>query len=90
MFENSLLTRPELSCQHHPKERVSVICTELQCQANPLLCNACFKDFDIKNKHTYHEASLRNSWEGFNEVAALIDKDRIIMDKLYRQVVAKK
>lgn len=90
MFENSLLTRPELSCQHHPKSRVSIVCTELLCQSNPLLCPTCMNDFDIKNKHLYHEANLRSSWEGLNEVAAMIDKDRAAMDRLYRQGVAKK
>lgn len=89
MFENSFLVRPEIVCELHPKQKVTSVCTELQCSCIPLLCPGCLSEFDIKNKHLYHESNVKGSWEGFNQLAGLADKDRATVDRLYRKICGK-
>ena len=90
MFENSILAKLELFCQFHPKNRINTICTDSQCLSCPLLCSACLSEFDHKGKHLYHENSLKGIWDGLTDIALLVEKDRPVMDKLYRQIVGKK
>lgn len=90
MFENAILTKLELPCQHHPKFRVTTVCTDPQCLNAPLLCGNCLNEFDFKGKHLYHEPLLKNLWEGLSDLASSIEKDRPAMQNLYSCTVGKK
>lgn len=66
------------------------MCTDSQCLSCPLLCSNCLTEFDHKGKHLYHESNLKGIWDGLTDLAGLVEKDRPVMDKLYKNIVGKK
>lgn len=90
MFESGILAKLDLYCQYHPKNRVTSICVDNQCLNSPLLCPHCLSEFDHKGKHLYHDGNIKNLWDGVSDLSTLVEKDRPVMDKLFKQIAGKK
>jgi len=88
MLDESTIIKP-IYCLLHKKEKATHICTDLHCQANPIMCSLCLSDYKYRLTHNSHENALKPVVEAADLISTLIRTQSKTIHNIYEQTLGK-
>lgn len=82
MFDENPFAPRAVTCLTHRREKATHICTDLNCQHNPILCPFCLSDLRIRTLHG-HESNIRPLSEGVEWLTGLIRNQSKSIELIY-------